>query len=103
MKDLIKLIQQFMTQCANRPEATEDLHDRLVQITAEVGKMAHSAHWNESKDKIQERVTHLLILLMIYGVQSGLDIEKAIKERLAKLPGQPAPVKSKERVRGLRL
>ena len=45
----------------------------------------------------------LCILLLGTCSQQEWDIEKLIKDRLAKLPTLPMPSKGKEKVRGLRL
>jgi hypothetical protein len=103
MKEILNLIRTFMTQSSQRPEAAQDLEERIVQMVSELGRLAYSIHWNDPKEKLQERVTHLLILLLGTCVQQEWDIEKMIKDRLQKLPTLPVPQKGREKVRGLRL
>jgi hypothetical protein len=103
MKDILNAIRNFQTQNSHRPEASTDLDERLVQCLSELGRMAYSIHWNDPKEKIQERMTQLLIVLLGTCVQQEWDIEKMMKDRLQKLPTLPAPQKGREKVRGLRL
>ena len=103
MKETMKLIKDFMTQNNHRPEASTDLDDRLVQMLSELGRMAYSIQWNDPKEKIQERAAQLAIMLLGTCSQQEWDIEKLIRDRLAKLPTLPMPSKGKEKVRGLRL
>ena len=96
-------VQLFMTQQANRPEATRDVNERLVQAMAELGRLAHGYFWRESPQQLNKHWAQLFILLYGTCVQQNIDVERIVADQLVRLPTQPAPSRQRARARGLRL
>jgi hypothetical protein len=102
--DLVRAVNLFMSQNSPRPEATDDMHERLVQLMAELGRLASGYQWGEPKEKLQQSWAQLLILAIGGCIKQGIEVDAVVKERLAKLPGMPMPTRQKgSGVRGLRL